>query len=797
MVSDSGLTRAGKIYVWAIIAAGFAVVGGSMYHLYVEPPGNQWFILAALTLVSGSATVRLPSTYASISISETFVFTAVLLYGPAAGTVIVALDGLVGSFWISKRHREIHRALFNMSAPAVSAWCSAQLFFTVAGISPLVRQSSPTNAILPALILFALAYFGINSWLITFVIALERKLDPIKVWKKSFAWLSLNYFGGASVAFLLVGYNRAINLGYIGAIIPLLLVLYFTFKAAMGRVEDADKHVEEINRLYLSTIETLAMAIDAKDQVTHGHIRRVQAHATSLAKEVGVKDEKLLKAIEAAALLHDMGKLAVPEYILNKPGKLTETEFERMKLHASVGADILSAIDFPYPVVPIVRHHHENWDGTGYPSGIKGTAIPIGARILSVVDCFDALTSDRPYRPKLSDAAALAILTERRGTMYDPMVVDTFFKFHSAVPTEIPRQGPPSDVLNTIARSRRAIPSSGTGATSEEITTSADEMLTLTELARALAGQVSLSDAGDIIAKHLRRLIPSSLCVFYIYDRICDELEAKHVVGDGGPKVRGLKIALGQRLSGWVAANRQTISNSDASLDLADAAGGGKLRLTSCLSTSLICEGELIGVLTLYSHEVNGFNDDHKRIIEAVAQQIAHTFKSATEFDGTSRRDGLTGLPNLEQLAQFVGSRGTSELSQRAAFALLFIDVVGLKQINTSHGRTVGDDVLRHVVRHATAGLRVADILFRYGSDEFVALLNDTTCDLAMLMGERIRNVIRTSTFPHGELSAIPVDVEVIAVSCPADGESIPSLIQAARARTLHTNVTRPTSTIR
>src|SRR5262249_44562613 len=148
--------------------------------------------------------------------------------------------------------------------------------------------------------------------------------------------------------------------------------------------------------------------------------------AVHLAREIGVRDEALLKAIEAAALLHDMGKLAVPEYILNKPGKLTEAEFDKMKLHASVGADILSAIDFPYPVVPIVRHHHENWDGTGYPSGLKGTDIPIGARILSVVDCFDALTSDRPYRRRMSDNEALAILHDRRGQMYDPMIVDAF-----------------------------------------------------------------------------------------------------------------------------------------------------------------------------------------------------------------------------------------------------------------------------------------------------------------------------------------------------------------------------------
>src|SRR3954470_20702065 len=198
----------------------------------------------------------------------------------------------------------------------------------------------------------------------------------------------------------------------------------------MQRVEDANSHVQQVDRLYLSTIETLAMAIDAKDQITHGHIRRVQTFAVGLARRIGVTDVGLLKAIEAAALLHDTGKLAVPEYILNKPGKLTAAEFEKMKLHAAVGADILSAIDFPYPVVPIVRHHHENWDGSGYPTGLRGTEIPIGARILSVVDCFDALTSDRPYRPRLSDSDALSILIERRGTMYDPLIVDTFAKVY-------------------------------------------------------------------------------------------------------------------------------------------------------------------------------------------------------------------------------------------------------------------------------------------------------------------------------------------------------------------------------
>ena len=502
-----------------------------------------------------------------------------------------------------------------MSAPAISAWCSAHLFFFVSGISPLVEQPATLNEILPALLLFAVTYFGINSWLIAFVISLERQLNPLDVWRRHFVWLSLNYFCGASVAVLLVFYNRHIDIGYIGVIVPLMLVLYFTFKTAMARVEDADRHVEQLNTLYLSTIETLAMAIDAKDQITHGHIRRVQSYAVSLAKRVGVSDEQLIKAIEAAALLHDMGKIAVPEYILNKPGKLSEFEFDKMKLHASVGADILSAIAFPYPVVPIVRHHHENWNGTGYPAGLKGTDIPIGARILSVVDCYDALTSDRPYRPRLSDEDALVILMERRGTMYDPLIVDTFIRVHREIAPEPIEAASQGLTLNRIAGPEQGVMASVPPLRLDQIAASADETFALHELARALILPVSAEESAEVITRHLRRLVPSSLWVFFTFDVTNDEIEATYAIGDSASLVRGLRIGLGQRVSGWVAANKHTILNSDPTLDLGDIARVSSPRLRSCLSTPLRVGEDLIGVMTLYSSVQDGFSEDHRRIV--------------------------------------------------------------------------------------------------------------------------------------------------------------------------------------
>lgn len=778
-ITPAPLETPARVYVIGIVLVGAAVVGRALHQLYAAPLGTDWLLLVALTLLTGSFTIKVAAIPARVSVSETFVFASVLLFGTAAGTVTVVIETLVMSFWQNPKTRLPHRVLFNISAPAIAIWVSSYAFFWLSGTSP----TSPTPLALPSLFLplaaFTTLYFLLNTWLVTFALALEKHRSPFDIWWPHFSWVSVNYFSGASVAAVLVTYSHTIAPSSLAVIVPLLVISYLSFRTAMGRVDDATRHLGELNKLYLSTIETLAMAIDAKDQITHGHIRRVQSYAVGLATRVGVLDEHLIKAIEAAALLHDMGKLAVPEYILNKPGRLSPAEFEKMKLHASVGADILSAIDFPYPVVPIVRHHHENWDGTGYPAGLKGTAIPIGARILSVVDCFDALTSDRPYRPKLSNDEALKILNERRGTMYDPLIVNTFVNVHEEIAPDSVTAGPPRHALNEITSSAHNVTAAAGSTRLDEIAASADEMLTLYDLARTLAGQASTGDTGDIIARHLRRLIPFSLCAFYLYDAAADELEVKHAMGDPASVVKGLRVPLGQRLSGWVAANRQTILNSDPSLDLGEVARCVTPRLRSCLSTPLLAEEALVGVLTLYSSTHDGFSEDHRRIVEVVARQIGHTFRSALEFDSSGRRDFLTGLPSLKHLEQLVDSATAGSL---ARVSLLLIDVVGLKQINASHGRGAGDEVLRHTVKQARAALRVADILFRSGGDEFVALLNDTGPDTATEVAARIRDNVRHHRVQQlGEM--IQVDATVTAVSAPVDGHSLRDLMAVAHRR--------------
>ena len=676
-----------------------------------------WSFLAVLTLISGSATVKLPSVPATISVSETFVFTSVLLFGSAAGTLTVALDALVISLWLARRGHPFYRIAFNVFALPASLWLGAHLFYWIWGGTPLslVPTPVPIRGLIEPLLVFTVVYYLLNSWFIAIAISLEKRLPAFSVWKDNFAWLSLNYFGGASVAALLVSYTRSIDYVYLAFVLPLLAVLYLTFSTSLGRVADANKHLVELNRLYMSTIETLAMAIDAKDQITHGHIRRVQGYAIGLAKTLGVTDAAQISAIEAASLLHDMGKLAVPEYILNKPGPLTPAEFEKMKLHASVGADILSSIDFPYPVVPIVRHHHESWDGSGYPDGISGSDIPLGARILSVVDCFDALTSDRPYRPRLSDAQAVEILLQRRGTMYDPLVVDTFVATHAAL-------GPKSE--GAVLRTASPLTHSGiverTASTSslDDITASAEESVVLYNLARALSPPLDRSQALEIVVQHLRRVVPATTCVLYVFESVTDDLRVAHAVGEAASQFFGIRIPRGQRLSGWVAANQQTIVNSDPVLDLGESGRFGRLRLRSCLSTPLISDNGLFGVLSLYSVEPKIFSEDHRRVIEGVAAQCAPVLARCVEADNASEvrphRIPSSSTPELDLEAVL-----TSLISENGASVCALF--VGARSASND------DALLRVEVERCCAGVVTEFIGPRYlmgrRSGEIVILL--------------------------------------------------------------------------
>jgi len=633
-LQDIQVNRLQSYYVAAVATVGVAVVAESIIQFSAELPRLEWFLLAVLTLVTGSFTVKLPGLSSKISISETFVFSSVLLFGPAGGTLTVVLDTLVISLWMKRGKQSISRVLFNASAAALALRMASEAFFYMSHATPGEITRHDIGPLTIPIFALALLCFVVNTLLVAIALGFERRESPVKIWWTHFPQVSITYFVGVSVAMLLVAYTEEIDGAVVGIILPLLVIWHLTFKRSMGRLEDAQRHVRQVNDLYLSTIEALAMAVDAKDQVTHGHIRRVQVYAVELAKRLGVKEGTHLKAIEAAALLHDMGKLAIPEHILNKPGKLTPAEFTKMKRHADIGADLLSSVKFPYPVVPIVRHHHENWNGSGYPSGLSSTDIPLGARILSVVDCFDALTSDRPYRPRLSDEAAFAILHERRGNMYDPLVVDTFIAVHSEIVGAAQLAGEQARSLTS------AVTGDKTSLPTKDIRVATTQATTLAELRSSIEGITRPDVLVSLTLERLKRLMPADVCALYSYCASSDSLTCTEATGVQSGLLKGISIPNGERVTGWAVANDTTIANSQAALDLHEATELFTPKLRTTITTPLKSGNTLLGALTIYSVVDEPFTEEHMYVLERVAALLGERLNAGADISALVRRVG-------------------------------------------------------------------------------------------------------------------------------------------------------------
>jgi len=613
------LPAAGRALVGAVGMCGLLVAIHAIRVRWGLEVPLEWIAFSLLTFASGVFTLKIPSIDALLSVSEIFAFSCVLLYGPELGAITVTVDALLLSL---RRKHGATFTIFNVGNLTLSVWSSGALFFLVAGVAPLAESRTPASGLLLPLGVLAASYFLINSGLTASIVATESRKNPFRVWREHFMPLAPTYAAGASVALLLVVALRQVHFSVIALILPLLFISYLTMRSSFGRLEDSKRHVDKLNRMYLSTVETLATAIDAKDEVTHGHIRRVQAAAVGLARELGVSDELELRAIEAAALLHDTGKIAIPEHILNKPGKLTPAEFEKMKLHAPIGAEILSSIDFPYPVVPIVRHHHENWNGTGYPDGLKGTDIPLGARILSVVDCFDALTSDRPYRSRMTNEASIAILLERRGVMYDPHIVDVFIAAHERLmPSETPMH--PAAKAVGGARELTVVPPPASVAPQVAELPVSEEVLGVSSLARAIGGEANVGDVGALGWMLLRQVLPCKAMGLFVHDETRDAVVATYAAGVHAPMIRDLCMSPGDGIVGWIAAHRRAAINAEPALDFGARVTELDPPLLSTLAVPLIHDGQLVAVLAVYGTTRGAFSEDHGRVLDVLAPQLA------------------------------------------------------------------------------------------------------------------------------------------------------------------------------
>jgi diguanylate cyclase (GGDEF)-like protein/putative nucleotidyltransferase with HDIG domain len=568
-----------------------------------------------------------------------------------------------------------------------------------------------------------------------------------------------------------------------------------------GRLQAEQRHAQEISSLHMRTIEALALAIEAKDENTHDHLERVRLYCVEIGREFGLSSAEL-EALEAASLLHDIGKLAIPEHIISKPGRLSKAEFEKMKTHPVVGAEILERVDFPYPVAPIVRAHHEKWDGSGYPRGLKAEQIPIGARILSAVDFVDALASDRQYRLSLPLDDVLMRLQADSGRAFDPNVVRLLVRRFAELESKVRVKVRPSPGL-TLPKTRAqaaARPaaageegSEGTETTFLSLIAAArQEAQTLFELAHDLGASLSLSDTLSMLAVKMQRLVPYDTMVVYV--RRDDVLVPEHAGGDEFRLFAALRIPLGEGLSGWVAQQRKPVLNGNPALEFpAQEDGSTPTALRSALVVPLEGVHDSVGALALYKAEAEAFNVDHLRVLQAIRSKTGMAVENSLRYqqaESSATTDYVTGLPNARSL--FVSLEHEVNRSRRtqSVLAVMVGDLDGFKQINDRFGHLMGNQVLRLFAERLRQACREYDHVARMGGDEFVVLAPDLPLEAARAKALTFSDLARQAAkeICGEDFLGLSVGIAVF----PADGEGAETLLAEADRRMYQEKQNRP-----
>jgi len=562
----------------------------------------------------------------------------------------------------------------------------------------------------------------------------------------------------------------------------------------MGRIHDEQRHVQQVSDLHLATIEALALAIDAKDQTAQSHIRRVQVYAAGLARSLGMNDNEI-QGVKTAALLHDIGKLAVPEHILSKPGPLTQEEFQKIRIHPQVGAEIISGVPFPYPVAPLILSHHERWDGKGYPGGLRGEEIPLGARILSVVDYFDALMSERPYHKAMSLDAALGLLRQEAGKALDPRVVQTFIDMYPSLTAEAEASQKPARKLTRVAEhAPTAQPAVGLVNEApvrtnvfQDIALAHREIYALYEIAQAMGSSLGVSDTMALISSKLSNIVPFSCCALFLYSDETETLRCRFATGVESDTIQQLTIRNGHGLTGWVARNRRPLVNARPSADF-EAAGmpSDRTSLQSALVCPLVFSERFIGTISVYHTEPSIYTDDHRRLLDRISEQAAAVIYNSMVFEQTqedSLTDPLTALPNT----RFMFMHLTRELARaerlKSEVSLLVMDLDRFKEINDTYGHHVGDRALREVAGVLRAGIRPYDICVRYAGDEFIVVLSGCGGEEAERKRLELQRAVDSLRFEPRPGKLLPLAISVGAAVFPHDGDTYETLLATADSR--------------
>jgi putative nucleotidyltransferase with HDIG domain len=632
-----------QIYQTAVAVVGLCLWLASVISLFANHNLREQLILIGfvplMILISlFPNTFTLPRDKITFTLSDAFVFLIACWYGTLPAVLIAGAEAFVSS---RRTVRRLSSNLFSagmISLAAAAAGVTLNLTlrygFHETNVGKYYSFFAVTVALLPA----TAAHVLVNVGLLSRLLALRSNTNFFRAWKENLSWaapIALPTSAVASLAYLALQYNWLVMI-IIGA--PILIAINFGHRQYRNNMH---QRIELLEKAHRETIEALAVAINAKDEVTHEHVLRVQIYAAGVARLMGCDDAEI-EALKAGALLHDIGKIAVPDYILNKPGKLTAPEFERMKMHTIVGAQILGRVGFHYPVVPIVRHHHERWDGVGYPDGLKGEDIPLTARILTVVDCFDALREDRQYRRGLTREEAVEFLLKNSGSQYDPRVVGLFIthlpEFEAEIAAHkgqtVPTFGiEPTEQLSEAAL--RVAPAAGLAATEDTVAVretrfSHKEVASFYDLVRALNTASDRNELLSTFAERLSSIASHDTCAITLIAGSGD-IVTEYARGQHAEAIEGRAVGLGEGITGWVIANRKPFCNTDPRLDFPPGLAEKFQNFRTLASFPLLKGERLFGALTVYSSNCSEYGEDQQRVLKESATILTNALWAISE----------------------------------------------------------------------------------------------------------------------------------------------------------------------
>jgi len=737
-----------RLYPGAIILLSLLVMLRELLQWNPQHGLRYVFFLAA-ALVAARFQVNLSSVNGTVSPLFFFVLFGVLEFTLPETLFLGVSATLIQGLYQGRRGARQHRlqivfnaACVTLAIAATNYACQARFFRT---------QNFETAL---TLTLAATVYFTVTTMPMASLVSLSERTSLLRHWYDGYFWSFPYYLVGAILAGITSYAGRTFGWQSAMLIIPISYIVYRSYNLYLGRIETEKKHAQEMASLHLRTIEALALAIEAKDHTTHDHLQRVQVYAIEVGRELGLADAEL-EALRAASLLHDIGKLAVPEHIISKPGRLTREEFEKMKIHPVVGAEILERVQFPYPVTPIVRSHHERWNGSGYPDGLQGDEIPIGARILAAVDCLDALASDRQYRRALPLEEAMKRVAAEGGVSFDPKVVAVLEKRFQELEKMARSKEIERTKLSTNVRVERGeAPAAGfethkattTGTAHQvnflaSIAAARQEVQNLYELTQDLGNSLSLNETLSLLSIRLKRMIPYDALAFWVLRG--DVLRPEYVTGENLRLFSSLEIPIGQGLSGWVAENRKPIINGNPSVEPGYMNDPTRITtMRSALSVPLIGLNGTVSVLTLYHAERDAFTKDHLRILMAVAPKIGLAVENALKFqqaESSAATDYMTGLPNARSLFLHLDAEISRCRRQESPLVVLVCDLNGFKQVNDRFGHLEGNRILSIMAAKFRECCREYDYVARMGGDEFVLVMPGVHMDSLTPTLQRLR----------------------------------------------------------